>query len=406
MDFSVLDLDEDLTAFVAQVREFLAEHLTQDVLDEEWETGAGHNRRFHRALGARGWIFPTWPVEEGGAGLDPLRAHLLEAEMRRRDAPSITKGTTNLSVAAVRAFANEELKADVLPRVARGEVCICLGYTEPDTGSDLAGARTRAVLDGHTWTISGSKMFTTGAQNCQYSFLLARSEPEATKHRGLTMFLVPLDSPGVEIRPIHTLGGERTNVVYYGDVQLPDHYRLGPRGHGWTVLSEPLRAEHGIGRDDEHGLAEINASGASYLQTLERLLEHTLHWAATATVPGGGRPLDDPLVRARLGQVALDIEASRNTPPPMGRVLASELLIRDSAEIIELVGPQALIARGEDGALEDGVIEWAHRYAQGTAIYAGTTEVHRNIIAERVLGLPRYARHRPAHEGVSGGSRP
>ncbi|TDD38349.1 acyl-CoA dehydrogenase [Actinomadura sp. KC06] len=393
MDFSVLELDEDLTAFVTEVDGFLDEHLTQDVLDEEWETGAGHNRAFHRALGAKGWVFPAWPVEEGGAGLDPLRVHLLDTELRRREAPTITKGTTGLSVAGIRAYANDDLKADVLPRIARGEVCVCLGYTEPDTGSDLAGVRTKAVLDGDTWTISGSKMFTTGAQNCQYSFLLARSEPDASKHSGLTMFLVPLDSPGVEIRPVHTLGGERTNVVYYGDVQVPDHYRLGPRGHGWSVLSEPLRAEHGIGRDDAHGLAEINPSGLTYFHTLERLLERTLHWAVTDVRADGASPIDDPLVRARLGQVALDVEASRNTPPPMGRVLASELLIRDSADIIDLVGPKALIGRGEDGALEDGVIEWAHRFAQGTAIYAGTTEVHRNIIAERVLGLPRYARY-------------
>ncbi|GAA4232777.1 alkylation response protein AidB-like acyl-CoA dehydrogenase [Streptosporangium album] len=388
MDFSVLDLSEDVRDFLREVEQFLDEHLTPAVIDEEWETGAGHNRSFHRALGAKGWIFPGWPVADGGAGLDPVRCRLLESELRRRHAPSITKGTTSLSIAAVRAYADDELRADIVPRVARGEVCICLGYTEPDAGSDLAGVRTKATRDGVRWIISGSKMFTTGAQNCQYSFLVARTDPDAPKHHGLTVFLVPLDSPGVEVRPIHTLGGERTNVVYYGDVRVSDHYRIGPVNGGWSVLSGPLSAEHGIGRDDDHGLAEINPAGVTYYETLERLLEHTLRWAASNQV------IDDPVVRVRLAQVALDIEAARNTPSPMGRVLASELLIRDSADMIDLVGPEALITRGEDGALEDGIIEWAHRFAQGTAIYAGTTEIHRNIIAERILGLPRHARFR------------
>lgn len=403
MDFSALELDADVRAFEDDVEQFLDENLTQEVTDEEWETGAGHNRSFHRALGARGWVCPTWPVAEGGAGLDPMRARLLERALRRRHAPSITKGTTGLSVLGVRGFANEELKAEILPKVASGEVCICLGYTEPDGGSDMAAARTRATRDGDEWVISGSKMFTTGAQNCQYSFLLARSNLDASKHQGLTMFLVPLGSPGVEIQAMHTLGGERTNVVYYGDVRVPDYYRLGPEGAGWAVVSAPLSAEHGIGRDDNYGLAEINAAGTSYYETLHDLLDRVLHWAGSAAVeegsaanqPASAAPLDDPFVRQRLAQVALDVEVSRNTPSPMGRVLASELLIRDAADMVDLVGPQALIARGQDGALEDGVIEWAHRFAQGTAIYAGTTDIHRNIVAERILGLPRHARLRP-----------
>lgn len=393
MDFSVIEFDADTRTFLDEVHAFLDDNLTEAVIDEEWETGAGHNRAFHRALGERGWVFPSWPVEEGGAGLDRVRTRLLENELQRRHAPMITRGTTGLAILGVRAYGSEPLKAEVVPKVARGQVCICLGYTEPDGGSDLAGVQTRAIADGDGWVVSGSKIFTTGAQNCRYSFLLARSDTDAPKHEGLTMFLVPLDSPGVEIKPIHTLGGERTNVVYYGDVRVPDAYRLGPVGAGWKVVSEPLHSEHGRVSEDEHGLVEINPAGASYFHTLERLLRHTVHWAETTTDADGARPVDDPLVQARLGQVALDVEVSRNTPSPMGRVLASELLIRDSAEITDLVGPQALVARGEDGALEDGVIEWAHRFAQGTAIYAGTTEVHRNIIAERVLGLPRHARY-------------
>lgn len=133
----------------------------------------------------------------------------------------------------------------MLPGVARGTVRICLGYTEPDTGSDLANVKTRSTRDSDEWVLTGQKMFTTDAQHCQYSFLVARTNPDAARHWGLTMFLVPLEVAGVEITAIHTLGGERTNFVFYDNVRIGDHYRLGPVDHGWMVLNGRSRPNTG-----------------------------------------------------------------------------------------------------------------------------------------------------------------
>lgn len=383
MDFSAVELTEDVHEFWRDVRDFLDVHLTEEVHEEERRTGAGHSESLHRALASRGWVMPTWPVEEGGAGLDPLRDRILRLELTNRNAPMIIGDTTRIVVSAVEAYGNERLKSQVLPRVASGEVTFCLGYTEPDAGSDLAGVRTRAVRDGDDWVINGAKMFTTGAQNCQYCFLVTRTNTEVRKHRGITTFLVPLDQPGVEIRAVHTLGGERTNAVFYSDVRIGDDYRLGPVDRGWAVLSGPLGDEHGLLAGDDAGLEEINGQGSGYVATLERLFRHALRWALTNGCDGS-RPFDDPHVRIRLAEVATDIEIARNTPAAMGRVNGSELLIRDSALLVDLVGPSALLPDGEHGLLE-----WGHRFAQGTAIYGGTTDIMRNIVAQRVLGLPR-----------------
>ena len=146
---------------------------------------------------------------------------------------------------------------EVLPGVFSGHIRLCLGYTEPEGGSDVATCKTRAVKDG-AWIINGSKMFTTGAHNCQYVFLITNTDPDAPKHQSLTMFLVPLDTPGIEIQGIRTVDGDRTNIVYYSDVRVDDRYRLGEVNGGWTVLHEPLNAEHGAVEAATDGLADVS----------------------------------------------------------------------------------------------------------------------------------------------------
>jgi 3-oxocholest-4-en-26-oyl-CoA dehydrogenase alpha subunit len=387
MDFSRVRLDAGQQEFLDEVRSFLAEHVTEEVLEEERRTGSGFNERVHLALGARGWLMPAWPPEHGGAGLDPVRARILELEMRRARVPSITASTTNLVVKAVETHGQPDLVAELLPAVAAGTVRFCLGYTEPDGGSDIAAAKTRAVRDGDEWVINGSKIFTTGAQNCQYTFLITRTDSELPKHRGLTMFLVPLASNGVEIQAIRTYGGERTNIVYYSDVRVPDRYRLGGVNDGWTVLRGPLDEEHGYGRG---GAAQIGdtSMGSSFLHTLARAIDGALVWATTPRADGS-RPIDDRMVRYRLGLVAVQMEAGLATQGPMARVKGSEALVRGAAQLMDLVGPLSLLSEGSPGAEVTGSIDYAHRFAQGTATYGGTVEVFRGIIAQHVLGLPR-----------------
>jgi 3-oxocholest-4-en-26-oyl-CoA dehydrogenase alpha subunit len=388
MDFSVIDLDDETRDFWDEVRAFLDEHLTDEVHEHEWRTGDGMNVGFHRILGERGWILPTWPEDEGGAGLTQLQATILEHELAARREPSITRGTTRLVTAAVRQWARDDVKAEVLPAVARGEVRMCLGYTEPDTGSDLANVKTRAVRDGDEWVVNGQKMFTTGAHNCQYTFLVTRTNPDVPKHKGITMFLVPLDTPGVEIGPVHTLGGERTNMVYFDDVRVPDRYRLGEVDDGWRVVTGPLNAEHGMDETGPMPLEEASGENGLYMEVYVEAFDRLERWAS-AEGPDGRRPIEDPIVRRRLARIATDIELAKMTPGPMGRIVGVEAFIRDAVEMLDLVGPAGLLKRGEEGAVADGWFEYAHRFAQGTAIYGGTTDVHRNIIAEHFLGMPK-----------------
>jgi len=384
MDFSRVELDEDDTAFWVEVTKFLDEHVTDEVHEHERRTGDGHSDSVHKALGQRGWIMPRWSTEEGGAGLDGLRAMILRLEMDRYEVPPVTMSTTFLTAAVVRSQGSASLKDRVLPGVATGDIKICLGYTEPDGGSDLAGVRTRATRSGDGWLINGAKMFTTGAHNCQYSMLVTRTNPTAPKHRGITIFLVPLDGPGVEIQPVRTIGGERTNGVFYDNVYIDDDYRLGPVDQGWSVMQAPLDAEHG--QTEMDGYSEIE--GGPYGGMLRKLLWHAVCWAKTAR-EDGTVPFDDPVVSTKLADIALDVELSRNAAGLAGRIVGSDKYIAGASAILDLVGPEGLLPRGAVGAVQEGVFEWAHRFAQGTAIYGGTTEVARNILAQHQLGLPR-----------------
>jgi alkylation response protein AidB-like acyl-CoA dehydrogenase len=388
MDLSLVELDGDQRAFAEEVRAFLDEYVTEEALEHERLTGDGFNERLHLAMGERGWIMPAWPKSRGGAGLDPVRERILELQIGQSELPFVTLGTTRLVVGSVEKYADPSIAEDILRGVAAGTVRFCLGYTEPDGGSDIAAAKVRAVRDGDEWVVNGSKIFTTGAHNCQYTFLITRTDPELPKHKGLTMFLLPLDAPGVDIQPIRTYGGERTNVVYFGDVRVADAYRLGGVNDGWSVLRGPLDEEHSFGGDPTaQKLAELSI-GRQFVYALQRALEAAVGWAVT---PGedGSRPADDPYVRYRLGQVEMDVQAALCTPGPMGRVKCSEALVHGAATLMDLVGPEALISEGTQEALGHGHIDYAHRFAQGTATYGGTVEVFRTMIAQHVLGLPR-----------------
>jgi alkylation response protein AidB-like acyl-CoA dehydrogenase len=383
----MIELDEAHAALQREVRAFVEEQFTSEAYEHEYRTGDGFNEKIHLAMGERGWILPTWPPERGGAGLDALGARILELELEKAHVPWVTLGTTRLVLSAVERYASEAIKEDVLRGVASGHIRFCLGYTEPDGGSDIAGAKTRAVRDGEEWVINGSKIFTTGAHNCQYTFLITRTDPDAPKHKGLTMFLVPLSTPGIEIQGIWAFSGERTNIVYYDDVRISDDYRLGDVNDGWAVLHGPLDEEHSLGGGMDDGLDDASV-GVSFLRELHRSLQAVAAWAQT---PGsdGRRPADDPVVLHRIGRVAVELEAALVTPGACGRVKGSETTVVGSAELLDLVGPVGLLQRGAPGAVGDGQIEFNHRYAQGTATYGGTVEVFRNIIAQHELGLPR-----------------
>jgi len=386
MDLGVVDLDADTTAFVDDVSHFLDQHLTPSLSARVLETGDSHDQGFLEALGRRGWIVPTWPHAEGGAGLDAFSASLLEHLLFEREAPLVGRALTLLAAIAIQQYGTGEQKADFLPRIASGEISLCLGYTEPDCGSDLAAVQTRAARQGSDWVINGSKMFTTNAHRCQYCFLLARTNPNAPKHKGLTTFLVPLDSPGVDIQPILTME-ERTNVVFYNDVRLSDYYRLGPIDAGWTTIRGPLDAEHKMQASSSKPVG-VNSTNL-YARHLERCFAHVIDWTLTTDLVSGQRPFDDPTVQARLGEIVLALEAARCTTGPMARVATADSYIAGMTVLLDILGPAGSLSRGTTGCIAEGEVLRHHARSQISTIYGGSTDIFRNIIATTILGLPR-----------------
>jgi alkylation response protein AidB-like acyl-CoA dehydrogenase len=269
--------------------------------------------------------------------------------------------------------------------MGRGEITAALGYTEPSGGSDVFGAKTRAVPDGNGWVINGQKMFTSGAEWASYVLLIARTDPDAPKHKGVTLFLVPLDAEGVEIHPVYTFMDERSNATFYSDVRIPDLYRLGEVNGGVKVLAAALQMEQGA---------------LPYFHNQRRMVSAAVAWARTAD--RGGRPaIEDNRVLARLARADLHARigkalgawvgwiSSRGLPDraygPAAKVFITESFIADSTDLLDLSAPDSLL-RGKEGL---GMIEEGYRHSSATTIYAGTSEVLRSMVGERRLGLPR-----------------
>jgi 3-oxocholest-4-en-26-oyl-CoA dehydrogenase alpha subunit len=385
VDFSAVNLTEAQQKFQDEVRAFLDEHLTEEVYAGARERTDHFDLGLWLAMGAKGWLEPTWSKEDGGADLDDVSLKILENELRKRDAP-VAGGANGLIWPAVDMYGVPDLKAELKPQVANGNARFVLGYSEPDGGSDIANAKTRAERDGDEWVINGAKIFTTSAQNGTHVFLITRTDPTLPKHKGLTMFLVPLDTPGVEIQALPTVGDERTNLTYYSDVRISDRYRLGEANNGWSVLHGPLDAEHSIG--GEASKLEDLSIGTGHMRYMLTAVEAATKWAQDAP-DGDGPMIADKTFLSGLGHMLVEIEAAYATPGPMGRIKGADVAIANSEQLIDLVGPEATLAYGADGAIANGAIEAAHRAVQVTATYGGTNEVFRTIIAQHHLGLPR-----------------
>lgn len=386
MDFSRVPLSDDDQAFLDEARSFLAEHVTDDVIRRDRETGDNFDEAVHLALGSAGYLDGEWHTEDEG-GFSRVRRRLWELEKRRHHVPWVTMGTTVMVSKAVAAFAKPELRDEVLPKVFSGEARLCLGYTEPEGGSDIATCKTRAVRDGDDWVINGSKMFTTGAHNCQYVFLITNTDPEAQKHKSITMFLVPLDTPGIEIQGIRTVDGDRTNIVYYSDVRVSDKYRLGEVNGGWTVLRGPLDAEHGATAAEPDGLQDV----AIMMHQGEFMVKACDVVGRVVGTPDaqGRKAIDDDSVAYRLGRSVARMEVAISTPSIFGRVALAQSMRDVAPDLMDVLGTASTLPVGTDGAADDGAAEYVYRFAPLVGIYGGTLEVFRNMIAQHVLGLGR-----------------
>ncbi|MEZ0352989.1 acyl-CoA dehydrogenase family protein [Mycobacterium sp. pR1184] len=390
MDFSQVELSDEDKAFREELRSFLKTHVTEEVLRRDRETGDNFDEGVHLALGAAGYLSSEWKPESEG-GFSRVRRRIYELEKRRAHVPWVTWGTTAMVARSVARFGSAELQDEVMPRVFSGEVRLCLGYTEPEGGSDIATCKTRAVRDGDNWVINGSKMFTTGAHNCQYVFLITNTAPDAPKHKSLTMFLVPLDSLGIEIQGIRTVDGDRTNIVYYSDVRVEDKYRLGDVNAGWTVLREPLNTEHGAVAAAPDGLQDTSImmhQAGSMALAVDNAVK-----AVTRRDPNGRRLVDDQSVAYRLGRSVARLEAALSSPNIYGRVAIAQTMRDISPDLMDIHGAAATLPFGADGAADDGSAEYVYRFAPLVGIYGGTLEVFRNMIGQYTLGLgkPNYS---------------
>lgn len=381
-------IDSDTESYRAQVRAHLRAELTPEFEERVYRSGVAHDEEFAKGLVEKGYFAPDWPVELGGQDRDAWDAQVVKEELMRFDAPMYLSETTRMVASIIRAVGSPTMKDRILIGAMKGDITIALGFTEPECGSDVAAATTKAVRDGDHWLINGSKMFTTNGHIADYVFLLARTNPHGPKHQGLTMFLVPSNTDGFAAQPIWTLSGERTNVTFYTDVRISDEWRIGDVDEGWQVIALSLQDEHASGWGPHLG----------------RLLHHAEHWA-NSPADDGSLPIDSADVRRRLSRVAMEYEVSvllqrrcvwmaeQGQIPiaegPMSKVFSTEALERASQDIIELVGPDGLRSYLEPSAPERGRFDHLLRFSLGTTIYAGTSEVQRSIIAQRGLGLPR-----------------
>ncbi|SFR90369.1 acyl-CoA dehydrogenase [Sphingomonas jatrophae] len=371
-------------AYAAEVRAFFARAMTPELKAKAHHGTDGHDPAFHKELAAAGFAYPDWPAQWGGEGRSAMEITALGRVFEENRWTRVPIGCTNMGARMVMKFGSPELQDEVLPRLACGDALSCLGFTEPESGSDMYGARTRAVRDGDDWIITGQKMFTTGAHLSSYVLLIARTDADKPKHKGLTIFFVPMDLPGVSIQPVHTLQDERTNITFYDEVRIPDRYRLGEVDGGLKVMAAAMEIEHG---------------GEGYHIHHHSLMEAALDWAFAPE--GNARPIDNRAVRARLAKVAThlslaDLLCRRATKAgeagtltraggPMAKLFATESYMADAADLVALTAPASLTHA--TAALAE--IEEFHRQSIGQTIYGGTSEVHRTIIAQHALGLPR-----------------
>jgi alkylation response protein AidB-like acyl-CoA dehydrogenase len=381
MDFA---RDAATEQFTRGIRALLAEHLTPEVRARVHATGTHHDWNLHRAMAHRGWVVAALPVDLGGQGRSPEQLAALFRELERAEAPYDGMANTMMVAFILGHVGTPRQIADVLPLLLAGDAIPCLGYSEPESGSDVAAAATSAVRDGDGWVITGQKMFTSLAEEARWAFVLTRTNTDVAKHRGLTFFLVPMEQ--VEVRPVRTLAGKRTNITFFDGVRVGDEWRIGGVDGGWQVLLVALAFERGAAG----GVSDISAL---YDAAVARLSEPDGH---------GTRPIDDPHVRARLVKIAIDKEvadvlgdraawaASKGVPRQEGaeaKLFGTEAYGRAAAALLDILGAQGVLRDDTPGSFEH-----AYRYAPILTTAGGTSEIQKNLIAERTLGLPRGTR--------------
>ena len=390
MDF---ELSVEERAFEAEVERFLEENRSPDVMDVHPEqlsqtVDTPAKRAFMRKLAARGWLGMSWPKQYGGQERPGIYDHILTEALSRFGAPQPGKGVGIVGKTLIR-HGNEKLKQYFLPRIMRGEIEFAIGYSEPQAGSDAANMQLKAVRDGAGWRLAGQKTWTTSAHFADWYWLGARTDPAAPKHLGITLFLIRMDDPGLTIRPTWTIGDERTNEVFFDGVWVSNDFVVGQPNRGWTYICEAL---------------DLERFAMMPIGPLEMKLEALCSWVRSARRDGQALR-GDPRVRARIARFAAQLEVARGlqrrviSQAVKGRVptveasryklFMNELGKRVADAALDLMGAAGQLKPGEPGAPLDGRFERSYRYTVVDTIGGGTSEIQKNIIARRGLGLPQ-----------------
>lgn len=409
MDF---EFTQEQLDFLAEVEAFLDANDDPDVFDVSRENMAQivdtpKRRAFMASLGEKGWLGITWPKEYGGSEGEGVYEFLLNEALARRGGPQIGKGVGIIGKTII-AVGSDEMKKEFLPKILRNEVEFAVGYSEPNAGSDAASMKLKAVRheqDGKTgWLLNGQKTWTTSAHFAEWYWLGTRTDP-SSKHHGITLMLVPLDQPGITINEIRTMGGvpmgdERTNEVFVDNVFVPDEYVVGEVNKGFQYISQAL---------------DLERFTMFTFSPIRQRLDVLVDYVRTAELDGA--PLaDDPVVRSRIARLETDAEVARimglkvvaesmkgekatreggtPVPPPTVeaseyKLFATELSRRLADASMDLGGPGSQLRVGTESAPMEGRAESTYRYTVIDTIGGGSSEIQKNIIARRALGLPK-----------------
>jgi 3-oxocholest-4-en-26-oyl-CoA dehydrogenase alpha subunit len=385
---------EEQEALRDQLREYYANLLTPEVEAQLAESHAiGPNmRRVVKQMAQDGWLGIGWPTEYGGQGRSALEQYIFFDESMRAGAP-VPMLTINTVGPTIMDFGTPEQKEFFLPKILAGEIHFCIGYTEPESGTDLASLQTRAVRDGDEYVINGQKIYTSLAGDADYIWLATRTDPEVAKHKGISMFIVPMDTPGIKVVPMSLLGDHNINYTFYEDVRVPAGNLVGGENNGWSLITNQLN----------HERVTLCSSGI-----IERALSDVREWAQSTKLADGRRVIDQEWVQVHLARVYarleflklinwkvawtatqghLDVADASTT-----KVFGTEFYMEAFKLMMEVVGQAGYLTRGSPEAILAGRLE---SYARSMVILTfggGTNEIQRDLIAIFGLGLPRSLR--------------
>lgn len=389
MEFALTTEEE---RFCRECTEYLRKQKTPELVAElEARSGYGGGptyTRLVRQMGRDGWLGVGWPKEYGGQGRTPMEQHIFYEICFYEEIPLPVLGLNTVGPAIMR-IGTDEQKREYLPPIVRGELEVCVGYSEPDAGTDLASLKTAAVRDGDYYVINGQKTFITNADFADCIWLAARTDPQAPKHRGISVFMVPMSTPGISVQPIMTMGGERTNYTFFDNVRVPRECLVGEENKGWKYMITQLSFER---------IALVPSA------PMRRNVEQTIQWAKETSYDGKA-VIELPWVRQKLAELMMELEVLKMlnyyvvwliskdalvyAESSMVKVYGVELNQRLNSSLVQIMGQFGQLQTGSKWAPLKGKVEHALRSDIVLIFGGGALEIQRNIIAMAGLGMPR-----------------